>query len=126
LYAVAGLDDAGRERTRRSAITATFTRSVSDLSFSFAPALQGTATYVLTAYSAPGDVIGTTSVTVTEDFGDPANEGFGYHVISLTSLPTPARSFTLDSLFVRSSFPSNTQIDCGVSSISYAHWGVQR
>src|SRR5438093_9962896 len=83
-------------------VTATFTRPVSDLSLSFAPDLQGTATYVLKAYSGSGEVIASTSITVTEDFGDPANEGFGYHVVSLTNLSTPAVSFTLDSIFVRS------------------------
>ncbi len=106
-------------------VTAKFTRPVSNLSLSFAPDRQGTATYVLKAYSGSGKVIASSSITVTEDFGDPANEGFGYHVVSLTNLSTPAVSFTLDSIFVRSSFPSNTEIGYGVSSISYSHWGGQ-
>ncbi len=106
-------------------VMATFTRPVSDLSLSFAPDLQGTATYVLKAYSGSGKLIASTSITVTEDFGDPANEGFGYHVVSLTKLSTPAVSFTLDSIFVRSSFPSVTHIGYGVRSISYTHWGAQ-
>jgi hypothetical protein len=106
-------------------VTARFTRPVSDLSLSFAPDLQGTATYVLRAYGGSGEVIASTSITVTEDFGDPANEGFGYHVVSLANLSTPVVAFTLDSIFVRSSFPSNVQIGYGVSSISYTHWGTQ-
>jgi hypothetical protein len=104
---------------------ATFTRPISDLSLRVAPALQGTVTYVLKVFTASGRLLATTSLTVTQDFGDPANSGFGYVTISLPSLPRPGKSFTLHSVFVRSSFPLNTEIPYGVSSISYTHWGKQ-
>jgi len=106
-------------------VEANFTRPVSGLSLLVTPALQGTATYVLTVFAASGEILATTSVTVTQDLGDPANSGSGYFTISLTNLPGPARSFTLDNVFVRSSFPSNTMIPYCVSSISYTHWGAQ-
>ena len=105
-------------------VQATFTRPISDLSLTVAPALQGTATYVLTAFAASGEPIATTSVTVTQDFGDPANTGFGYFTISLSDLAAPAKSFTLENVFVRSSFGTSA-IEYGVSSISYTHWGNQ-
>lgn len=103
-------------------VRSTFTRPISDLSLLVAPGLQGTATYVLSAFAASGKLLATTSVTVTEDFGDPANSGFGYHEIRLTNLPSPAKSFSLHNVFVRSSFPQNVEIPYGVSSISYTHW----
>jgi hypothetical protein len=104
-------------------VQASFTRPVSDLSVRFAPGLQGTATYTLTAFDGAGNAIGSATVTLTEDFGDPENEGFGYHEIALNDLPAPARSFTFDNRFVRSSFSNITSIGYGVSSISYRHWG---
>ena len=106
-------------------VTATFTRPISDLSLRVAPALQGTATYVLKAFAESGPLLATTSVTVTQDEGDPANSGFGYFTMSLTNLPGPAKSFALDNVFVRSSFPQNVAIPFGVSSISYTHWSGQ-
>lgn len=118
-------DDALWGETRFGPIKATFTRPISNLSLRVAPTLQGTATYVLSAFAASGKLLATTSVTVTQDFGDPANTGFGYFTVSLTNLPKPAKSFTLDQVFVRSSFPQTTDITYGVSSISYAHWGQQ-
>lgn len=104
-------------------IKASFTRPVSSLSLRVAPALQGTATYLLSAFAASGKLLATTSVTVTQDFGDPANTGFGYFTISLTNLARPAKSFTLDNVFVRSTYPTNVNMPYGVSSISYRHWG---
>jgi hypothetical protein len=118
-------DDALWGETRFGPIKATFTRPISNLSLRVAPTLQGTATYVLSAFAASGKLLATTSVTVTQDFGDPANTGFGYFRVSLTNLPKPAKSFTLDQVFVRSSFPQTTDIPYGVSSISYTHWGQQ-
>jgi hypothetical protein len=104
-------------------IEASFTKPISDLSLRVAPALQGAATYVLEAFAASGKLVATASVTVTQDFGDPANTGFGYFTISLRNLRRPAKSFTLENVFVRSSFPGNTEIPYGVSSISYTRWG---
>lgn len=103
-------------------VEATFTRPVSNLSLRVAPSLQGTATYTLKAFSASGHLIESSSLTVTEDFGDPANTGFGYFTISLVHLAEPAKRFTLDNVFVRSSFPGITEIPYGVSSISYRQW----
>jgi hypothetical protein len=106
-------------------VKATFARPISDLSVNVAPSLQGTATYVLNAFAESGALLATTSVTVTQDEGDPANSGFGYFTMSLTNLAGPAASFVLDNVFVRSSFPQNVTIPFGVSSISYTHWGEQ-
>jgi hypothetical protein len=104
-------------------VKGSFTRPISSLSLRVAPGLQGTATYVLSAFAASGKLIATTSVTVTQDFGDPANTGFGYFTMSLPNLSAPAKSFTLDNVFIRSSSPTTTNMPYGVSSISYRHWG---
>jgi hypothetical protein len=117
-------DDALAGDPRFGPVTATFSRPISDLSLRVAPALQGTATYVLRAFDQPGRLIATTSITVTQDLADPEDSGPGYFTISLTNLGRPAKSFELDNVFVRSSF-SNTVIPYGVSSISYTHWGKQ-
>jgi len=117
--------DAGLEgQPRFGPVTATFMRPISDLSLRVAPRLQGTATYLLSAFAASGELLATTSLTVTQDEGDPANSGPGYFTISLTDLHGPAKRFALDNVFVRSSFPLplNTEIDYAVSSISYLHW----
>ena len=106
-------------------VTATFARPISELSVRVAPALQGTALYVLNAFAESGALLATTSVTVTQDEGDPANSGSGYFTMSFTNLPGPAGSFALDNVFVRSSFPQNVVIPFGVSSITYTHWGKQ-
>lgn len=103
-------------------IEGTFTRPVSGLSFSVAPAFQGTATYFLKVYGASGRLLADTSVTVTEDYGDPENMGFGYFTIGVSELAEPAKSFVLDNVFVRSSFPTNPVIPYAVSSISFTHW----
>ncbi len=111
--------------SRLGPVQATFTRPISDLSLRVAPAVQGTATYVLSVFSGSGELLATTSVTVTQDSGDPANSGYGYFTISLTNLPGLAMAFTLDAVFVRSSFPHIDQMLFGVSSVSYTHGGGQ-
>lgn len=116
-------DDALQGENQFGPIGGRFTRPISSLSMQVAPGLQGTATYVLSAFAASGKLLATSSVTVTQDFGDPANTGFGYFTMSLPNLPGPAKSFTLDNVFVRSSSPTNTDMPYGVSSISYSHWG---
>jgi len=98
-------------------VTATFARPISELSVRVAPALQGTALYLLNAFAESGALLATTSVTVTQDEGDPANSGSGYFTMS--------GSFALDNVFVCSSFPQNVAIPFGVSSITYTHWGNQ-
>jgi hypothetical protein len=103
-------------------VEARFTRPISAISLRVAPRLQGTATYTLRAFAGSGELVDSVSVTVTQDFGDPENTGFGYFTISLEQLDSPAKSFTLDSVFVRSSFPFNQEIDYGISSIVFTHW----
>lgn len=101
-------------------VSATFTHPVSDLSLLVAPALQGTATYTLKAFAASGSLLASTSVTVTQDQGDPATIAYGYFPIALATLPAPATSFTLDNVLVRSSFPNTVgAIPYGVSTISF-------
>ena len=115
-------DDALLQPGVLAPIEGTFTRPVSDVSFRVAPAFQGTATYFLKVYGSGGRLLADTSVTVTEDYGDPENTGFGYFTIGVSDLSEPAKSFVLDNVFVRSSFPTSPVIPYGVSSISYVHW----
>ena len=89
------------------------------LSLSVAPAFQGTATYTLIAFR-KGKEIARTSVTVTQDLGDPSTSPAGYFTISIGPLPKKADSFSLSNKFVRSSFPNNTLIEFGVSSITFS------
>jgi hypothetical protein len=86
------------------------------LSAQVAPANQGTATYTLAAFK-KGKQIASTSMTVTQDEGDPDTGLFGYFTISVDTLSAKADSFSLSNVFVRSSFGTN-QIEFGVSSIT--------
>jgi hypothetical protein len=115
-------DAALRQRPFLGGFEASLSRPVSAISVRFAPGLQGTATYVLRAYSASGDLLASTSTTVTQDFGDPANTGFGHINLSLDDLPAPAKKLTLDSIFVRSSYTWINAIDFGIHEITYTHW----
>ena len=83
-----------------------------------APAIQGTAIYTLTAHSSSGRTLGSSSVTITQDTGDPETGPFGYESIELGPLPRKASSFRLSNTFVRSSYTHITQIEFGVSSIT--------
>jgi hypothetical protein len=96
-----------------------FKPKISSLSARFAPAIQGTATYTLSALNPAGRVIESTSVTVTQDTGDPKTQPFDYVTIDLGTLPKKASAFSLTNEFVRSSYPHITGIDFGVSSINY-------
>ena len=100
-------------------IAATFRPPIFGLSVSVAPSRQGTAEYTLTAADATGRVIGSASMIITEDLGDPTTQPFGYFTIDLGSLPRRAKTFTLQNRFVRSSDPTVTRIDFGVSSITF-------
>jgi hypothetical protein len=91
-------------------------KKFTSISASFAPAAQGTAIYTLTAYKGK-NAVGSTSVTVTQDLGDPETGPFGYATISLSGLPR-ADSFSLRNTFVRSSFPPITGIEFGTALIS--------
>jgi hypothetical protein len=83
-----------------------------------APTTQGTATYTLTAYNGNGHKIADSSVTVTQDTGDPQTGPWGYATIELGPLPKKAQSFRLTNAFVRSSYSHITQIEFGISSIT--------
>jgi hypothetical protein len=89
------------------------------LSAQVAPALQGTAAYTLTAYK-QGKEITSTTITVTQDEGDPTTGPFGYFTVSIGPLPKKADSFSLSNEFIRSSFPQNNSIEFGVSSITFS------
>jgi hypothetical protein len=95
---------------------------VSELSLDVAPALQGTARYVLRVYGFAGQLLAEKAVTVTQDFGDPENTGFGHFTVAIADLPSPATSFVFHNVFVRSSF-LNTFVPFGVSSISFGVGG---
>jgi hypothetical protein len=84
-----------------------------------APANQGTATYTLAAYK-KGNLLGSTSITVTQDEGDPTTGPPGYFTISLGPLPKAATSFSLSNVFVRSSFPETIRIEVGVASMTFS------
>ena len=98
-------------------VAGTFTHAVSDISVQLAPSFQGTAIYTLTALDASSSQIGNQSVQVTEDTGDPEDQGLGYFSVSLTGLPG-AFGFSVESTFVRSSF-SNTTTAPAMSSMSF-------
>ena len=95
-----------------------FTRPIVAVSALVAPATQGTADYTLSAFDARSRLIGSATVRVTQDLGDPANTGFGYVPIQLGGLSEPAHAFSLSNTFVRSSFDFVTNIDFGVSSLT--------
>jgi hypothetical protein len=98
--------------------TGRFTRPVVALSALVAPATQGTADYTLAAFDADSHLIGSATVRITQDLGDPAHTGFGYVPIQLGGLAEPAHAFSLSNRFVRSSFDFVTNIDFGVSSLT--------
>ena len=90
------------------------------LSAEVAPDHQGTATYTLAAFD-KGKQIQATSITVTQDTGDPTTGPPGYFAISIGPLSKKADSFSLSNVFVRSSFPDVTEIGFGVSSITFSN-----
>ena len=100
-------------------VAGTFHPAVCSISIQVVPAVQGTGAYTLKAYSASGKVVGSTTVIVTQDIGDPENGTPGYFVLELTELSQKAQRFTVENQFIRSSFPQNTQIPFAISSITY-------
>lgn len=89
------------------------------LSAEVAPDFQGTATYTLAAFR-KGQQIQATSITVTQDTGDPTTGPPGYFAISIGPLSEKADSFSLSNVFVRSSSPDVTEIGFGVSTITFS------
>jgi|GEM_PF-3603450 len=100
-------------------IAGIFRPAVCSLSVRVAPALQGTAAYTLTAFAPSGEIVSQTTLTITQDSGDPENGPFGYFSLELENLTPRANHFTLENRFIRSSFPHNTQIPFAISSLTY-------
>jgi hypothetical protein len=86
-------------------IAATFTRPVDSVSASIRMNVQGTAQYTLVAYSPSGDVIGSSTITMTQNGLDP-----NFHDVTVDDLPSKAKSFSLVG-----------GIDYEVRSISYRY-----
>lgn len=101
-------------------IAGNFAPPTSSLSVRIAPAEQGTAEYTLTAFDASGVLVARNSVVIIQDTGDPETGPLGYFTLDLCHLPRKVKSFTLRNRFIRSSFPSITIIDFGVSSITFS------
>ncbi len=100
-------------------ITGIFSPEITSLSARVAPGLQGTALYTLSALNELSQVLKSIAILVTQDTGDPLDSGFGYFTMDLGILPSAATSFSLGNTFVRSSFPLNTFIPFGVSSLTF-------
>lgn len=83
---------------------------------SFAPAVQGTAWYQLTALGAHDHVLASARVLVTQDTGV-SPDPFGYVDLELPDIPAGTRVLTLTNEFVGSSFPHITHIDFAVAQI---------
>jgi hypothetical protein len=98
-------------------LSGTTKKKFSSIAATFAPAGQGTATYTLAAYKGKA-LLGSSSVTITQDVGEPASDPFCYETITLGNLDKKADSFRLDNRFVRSSFPDITVIEFGTASIT--------
>ncbi len=107
------------DETLNGPIAANFATPVSRLFAEIAPALQGTAMYTLSVFDDSANIIDSTSLTVTQDTGDPNSGSFGSFTIDLGTIPTAATSFTIENTFIRSSFATNTSIPYGVSSITF-------
>jgi hypothetical protein len=101
-------------------IGGTLIPSVSGLSLTLAPSVQGTAEYTLTTFDSLGRLIDRKSVLVTQDTSDPENSASGYFTMNMKDLPRKAKSFILENRFIRTSF-SNQIISFGVSSISLCY-----
>jgi hypothetical protein len=86
-------------------ISASFTRPVTSVSASLRVHLQGTAEYTLIAYSAAGDVLGSRTITLTQNGLDP-----NFYDITVDNLPSKAKSFSLVG-----------GIDYGVRSVTYEY-----
>jgi len=98
-------------------VAGTVDKGFTGVTAKFAPGFQGTADYTLSAYSRSGRELGSSTLRVTQDSGDPESGPLGYATISLTSAKK-ATIFRLSSTFVRSSFPNVTTIDFGTSEVT--------
>jgi hypothetical protein len=91
--------------TPQFTIAASFTRPVSSVTASIRMGLQGTSDYTLVAYSASGDVIGSSTITLSQNGLD----GNFYDIV-VRDLPSKAKSFSIVG-----------GIEYGVQSITYEH-----
>ncbi len=114
-------DDALPQPPGRRPIVGRFTRPVSAVSLRIAPSLQGTAVYILRAFAASGRLVAERSLAVTQDTGDAGHTGFGYFTIDVSGLPQPVKSFSIDNVFLRSTF-GGTFVTYGVGSVSFTQW----
>ena len=86
-------------------IAASLTRPVSSVSASIRMHVQGTADYTLAAYAASGELVGSSTITLSQDGLDG-----NFYTVSLDNLPIKAKSFTILG-----------GLDYGVKSISYSY-----
>jgi hypothetical protein len=86
-------------------IAGSFTRPVSSISASIRVQAQGTADYTLAAHAASGELIGSSTITLSQDGLDGS-----FYTVSVGNLPLKAKSFTI-----------RGGLDYGVRSISYTY-----
>lgn len=86
-------------------IAASFTRPVSSVSTNIRMHVQGTADYTLAACAASGELIGSSTITLSQDGLDG-----NFYTLSLENLPIKAKTFTIVG-----------GLDYGVKSISYTY-----
>ena len=90
-------------------MAASFTRPVESVSASIRMHLQGTAQYTLVAYSASGDAIASSTITLTQNGLDG-----NFYTVGVENLPMLAKSIVIVG-----------GIDYGVRSITYTYLGGQ-
>jgi hypothetical protein len=88
-------------------MAASFTRPVESVSASIRMGMQGTAEYMLVAYSASGDAIASSTITLTQNGLDG-----NFYTVGVENLPVLAKSFAIFG-----------GIDYGVRSITYTYLG---
>lgn len=86
-------------------IAASLTRPVRSITATIRMGLQGTSDYTLIAYSASGDVIGSSTITLTQNGLDG-----NFYAIVVDNLPSSAKSFSIVG-----------GVEYGVASISYQY-----
>jgi hypothetical protein len=92
---------------------------LASVTVSFAPAVQGTALYELSALGPRDRVLASTERLLTQDSGT-SSATFGYVDIALSEVPPATRTLVLTGTFVGSSFPGIEEIPFGVSRITLA------
>jgi hypothetical protein len=95
-------------------------RPIDALSVLVAPGSQGTADYTLALFDVDTNLTGSTTIRVTQDFGDPENTGFGYVPLTVGRTSTAAHFFSLSNRFVRSSFSEVGNVEFAVSTLEFS------